>query len=306
MPRFPRPCRAPRVSARYTPPVDRSYLVLDIETVKDKDLAWEGDAFPPPPYHEVVALGALWLDPELRLKRLGVFGVPHDGGEHSPSEQRVLEDFAQFVGRARPHLVTYNGRGFDLPVLVHRCLKHGVPFGMYYTDRDYRYRYSELGHIDIADLLSDHGAARRTSLDSIARLIGLPGKLDVDGSMVEKMHEDGRIADIRAYCLQDVLQTAFVFLRCELLRGRIDRKTYCERARALADALGGDPRVKPVLDAADRQRLFLEASDAPRDLVAAIGTMSAAAAAEPPGPPPEVPGPEHDDPVAVDPVSVED
>ncbi len=226
--------------------VTRGYLVFDLETVPDPDLAWDAakDGFPPPLYHEVVALGALLLDGDLRFKRLGVFGVPHAGEGHVVSEAAVLDDFAAFVGKARPHLVTYNGRGFDLPVLVNRCLKHGVPFTIYYADRDYRYRYSDLGHIDLADLLSDHGAARKPRLDAVAHLVGLPGKLGVDGSMVESMHAEGRIEEIRAYCLEDVVQTAFVFLRTELLRGRLDRAAYRERARLLWDGLAADPRVR--------------------------------------------------------------
>ena len=110
--------------------MSRSYLVLDIETVPDTQLPWDAakDGFPPPLFHHVVALGVLWLDGDLHFKRMGVFGVREDASAE-PAEARVLEEFAQFVGREHPHLVTYNGRGFDLPVLANRCLRHGVPFG---------------------------------------------------------------------------------------------------------------------------------------------------------------------------------
>jgi len=239
----------------------RSYLVMDIETVQDPALPWDAakEGFPPPPFHEVVAVGALWLEPDLTFQRIGVFGVPHEGGEgDEPSETKVLEAFAQFVGKARPHIVTYNGRRFDMPVLVHRCLRHGVPFGMYYSDRDYRYRFSDLGHIDLADFLTDHGAARMAGLDVLARSIGLPGKMDVDGSMVQAMHDQGQVAEIRAYCLQDVVQTAFVFLRCELLRGRVDRDGYRHAAAGLWNALSDDERVSEVLERSERERLLLE------------------------------------------------
>ena len=238
----------------------RSYLILDIETVRDRSLSWD-EGFPPPPFHEVVALGVLWLDEDLTFRKLGTFGErAAEGGSYAP-ERKVLEDFCSFVGKRNPHIVTYNGRGFDLPVLVNRCLKHGVPFRAYYADRDYRYRYSELGHIDLADVLSDYGAARRASLDTMAQLVGMPGKMEVDGSMVETMFEQGRIEDIRTYCLHDVVQTAFVFLRVELLRGRLDVAQYRERARGLWDALAADPRAKPVIDASDRRRVLLEEDD---------------------------------------------
>lgn len=234
--------------------------MVDIETVPDPELRWDAakEGFPPPPFHQVVAIGALWFEPDLTFRRLGVFGVPHGGAGQPPPEGTVLQEFTQFVGRARPHVVTYNGRRFDLPVLCNRCLKHGVPFGLYYADRDYRYRYSELGHIDLADVLSDHGATPMVKLDAAARLVGLPGKLGADGSMVQELHGRGRLDEIQTFCLQDVVQTALLFLRVELLRGRLDRGTYRARARALCDALAGDPRVQPVLDAADRGRLLLE------------------------------------------------
>jgi len=238
----------------------RSYLVLDIETVPDHQLAWDAarDGFPPAPFHQVVALGVLWLDDDLRLKKLGIFGEGRAAEGDAATEARVLDELAKFMGKAQPHIVTYNGRSFDMPVLVNRCLRHGIAFRAYYADRDYRYRYSDHGHIDLADVLTDHGASRRPSLDTVARLVGMPGKLDVDGSMVEAMHEQGRIEEIRTYCLHDVVQTAFVFLRVQLLRGVLEPDAYRERATALWDALAADARVAPVLSAADRSRVLLE------------------------------------------------
>ena len=105
--------------------------------------------------------------------------------------------------------------------------------------------------------MTDFGASRMPSLDALARLVGMPGKMGVDGSKVQSMHEQGRHAEIRDYCLHDVVQTAFVFLRTELLKGRLDRDAYRTRARALWDALGKDPRVAVVLDGADESRVLL-------------------------------------------------
>ncbi|MDH5493661.1 MAG: ribonuclease H-like domain-containing protein [Myxococcales bacterium] len=238
--------------------MERSYLVLDLETVPDRSLHWDParDGFPPPTHHRVVTLGVIWLDPELRFRRIGVFGdeISEDADGH---EARVLGDFAGFVGRKRCHLVTYNGRTFDLPVLVNRCLKHGIPFAAYFSDRDYRYRYSDLGHLDLADVLTEHGAARRPALWSAAGLMGLPGRLAIDGSMIASLYDAGSLDQIQAHCLQDVVQTTFLLLRFELLRGRLDRETYRERATGLWDALREDDRVAVVLDSADRERVLL-------------------------------------------------
>lgn len=238
----------------------RSYLVLDIETVADPDLVWDAavDGFPPAPFHQVVALGVLWLDGTHALQRLGAFGGEEDA---PPDELEVLQEFAEFIGKRQPTMVTFNGRRFDLPVLANRMLKHGVPFPAYYAGRsgvaDYRYRYSDEGHMDLADLLTDYGASRMPSLTALAQLVGMPGKMDIDGSKVQSMFEHGRHAEIRNYCLHDVVQTTFVFLRSELLRGRLTPTEYRQRAQALWDALEQDRRVLPVLERADRSRVLL-------------------------------------------------
>ncbi|MEM7435440.1 MAG: 3'-5' exonuclease [Myxococcota bacterium] len=234
----------------------RSFLVLDIETIADPDLAWDAavDGFPPAPFHQVVALGVLWLDADYGLQKLGAFGGEADA---APDEAKVLQEFSDFVGQRQPTIVTFNGRRFDLPVLANRMLKHGVAFPAYYANRDYRYRFSDEGHIDLADLLTDYGASRMPSLDALAQLVGMPGKMQVDGSKVQSMYEHGRHADIRNYCLHDVVQTAFVFLRAELLRGRIDVGDYRARARALWDSLAADDRVTEVLERADAVRALL-------------------------------------------------
>src|ERR1041384_7451509 len=140
----------------------RSYLVLDIETVPDPALYIpppstgsddDGDKpFPPLHVHRPIVIGVMWLDEDYRFRRLGVIG---DGKD----EKAMLQDFSRFVSRHQPDLVTYNGRSFDLPVLALRALRHGVAMSWYYQGR-VRHRYSEEGHLDLCDMLSDHGAAR--------------------------------------------------------------------------------------------------------------------------------------------------
>lgn len=238
----------------------RSFLVLDIETIPDPELVWDAavDGFPPPPFHQVVALGVLWLDGEHKLLKLGAFGGEEDA---PPDESKVLQEFADFIGERHPTMVSFNGRRFDLPVLANRMLKHGVPFPAYYAGRsgrvDYRYRFSDEGHMDLADVMTDFGASRMPSLDALAQLVGMPGKMGVDGSKVQSMHEAGKHAEIRDYCLHDVVQTTFVFLRAELLRGRMTPDEYRVRAAALWDALAEDPRVAEVLEKADKPKALL-------------------------------------------------
>jgi hypothetical protein len=234
-----------------------TYLIFDLETVPDYRLyeppvVADGAARPiAPTYAQIpIAIGVLWLDAELTFKKIGIVG---EGAE----EPEMLADFVSFIDRHTPLLVTYNGRCFDLPVVAHRSLHHGLSMPWYYKKYGYRYRYSDEGHLDLCDFLADHGAARRLTLDAAARLIGLPGKVGVDGSQVEALYRAGKMETIRRYCLHDVVQTAFLLLRFRLLQGNLTRQTYCEAARRLFEALEAEERVQDLLEAAERDRLLL-------------------------------------------------
>jgi 3'-5' exonuclease len=236
---------------------DNTYLVLDIETIPDRDLHTPPEPvtgmerpFPPLYACRPIVLGVIWLDADLGCKRIGTFGEAKD-------EVGMMSDFAEFMTRWRPHLVTWNGRGFDLPVLALRALRHGLPFGWYYRGVGYRYRFSEEGHLDLCDVLADHGAAKMTSLDGAARVIGLPGKDGVDGSQVEGLFQAGQIDSLRRYCLSDVAQTAFLLMRYRLVAGDIDRDAYRKAASGLLAALEADGRFTRLLDGVDRRRLLL-------------------------------------------------
>jgi len=232
------------------------YLVVDIETVPDTslwtcpDVALGGERpFPPTYAHRVIVVGCMWLDSDYRMRRLGLPGECTD-------EAAILSSFSRFVDRRRPALVTYNGRTFDLPVLALRSLHCGVPMAWYYRERGLRYRYSEEGHIDLCDWLADHGAARSSSLDALARLIGLPGKIGVDGSQIEGLYRAGQVQQIEHYCLADVAQTALLFLRFRLLQGVLDSAGYRAAVSALTEDLQNDERLQSLMSAIDGDRLL--------------------------------------------------
>jgi predicted PolB exonuclease-like 3'-5' exonuclease len=233
-----------------------SYLVLDIETVPDSSLWRPPDepnsdrVFPPTYAHRVIVVGCLWMDRNYRLRRLGLLG------ENTSDEKEILSSFSNFVREKRPVLVTYNGRSFDLPVLALRALRCGVPMAWYYKERGLRYRYSEQGHIDLCDWLADHGASRASSLDALARLIGLPGKLGIDGSQIEGLYRQGELTRIQNYCLADVTQTALLFLRFRLLQGVLDSRQYQEAVLHLTAELRGDQRLADLVAAIDDARLL--------------------------------------------------
>lgn len=239
-------------------PSSDSTLVLDIETVPDPDLYTAPDPaagtervpFPPLYACRPIVIGVIWLDGAFCCKRIGIIG-------EDKSEAAMMSDFAEFVAKYNPRVVTWNGRSFDLPVLALRALRHGIDFAWYYRGDGYRYRFSEDGHLDLGDVIADFGAARMTSLDAAARLCGLPGKVGVDGSQVEGLFRDGQMEALRRYCLSDVAQTAFVLLRYKLIAGDIDRDGYRQAASHLLAALEADGRFLPLLEGTDRARLLL-------------------------------------------------
>ena len=252
-----------------------SFLVFDIETILDPELpiveSAEGQKLPSPPHHKVVAIGALLIGPDYTMKRLGLVG------RDSSDEALLLSEFAELVEKHRPTLVSFNGRGFDLPVIATRCLRHGVPFRTYYRSRDMRYRFTEAGHFDLMDFLADYGASKQTRLDVMAKLSGMPGKVGVDGKDVGPLVHAGRIDEVRAYCLCDVIQTAGVFLRVQLIRGELLKDEYLAAMRRLIGLAETDPRVAPVRKGMNVERLLLG-----EPLVARPVTTDVEAASEPP------------------------
>ena len=205
--------------------------------------------FPPTYAHRVITVGCLWLDADYRFKKIGILGNGSD-------ESTMLMSFSNFVEKHKPALVTYNGRRFDLPVMALRALHCGVTMGWYYKDQSTRHRYSEEGHIDLCDWLADHGAAKQNSLDSMARLIGLPGKIGINGSQVEGLFHEGHIEKIQQYCLADVAQTALLFLRFRLLQGVLSRTDYQDAVSNLRKELANETCLSTLCAAIDDQRLL--------------------------------------------------
>jgi predicted PolB exonuclease-like 3'-5' exonuclease len=243
-----------------------AHLILDIETIPDPELPRldDGDRVPPPPFNRIVTLGCMLLE-DYVPRRLGVVGEGDGTSPASPErgqilrdEGEMLADFAQWLDAKKPTVVTWNGRGFDMPVITSRALRHGISMPWWFTDRNTRYRYSTDGHFDLMDFLADFGAAKNARLDVYAKLVGFPGKVGVDGSQVLPLVHAGKLDEVNAYCLCDVAQTAAIFLRVELLRGTYDRARFRELGHALLTFLDQHPKTAPVVEKIDRARFLVE------------------------------------------------
>ena len=153
-------------------------------------------------------------------------------------EGAIIQRFFDGIEKFTPQIVSGNGGGFDLPVLHYRGLMHGVVAprywdlgdGDYGDSRDFKWnnyisRY-HTRHLDLMDLLAMYQPRANAPLDDLAKLIGFPGKLGMDGSKVWDAFQQGRISEIRDYCETDVVNTYLVLCRFRLMRGELSRTEY--------------------------------------------------------------------------------
>ena len=159
------------------------------------------------------------------------------------NERELIQRFFEGVEKYTPQLVSWNGGGFDLPVLHYRGLIHGVKAQRYWEmgedDRDFKWnnyisRYHSR-HLDLMDLLALYQGRANAPLDDLAQLMGLPGKLGMKGSGVWDAYQAGKIAEISNYCETDVVNTYLVYLRFQQMRGALtadQHKAQCELVRS--------------------------------------------------------------------------
>jgi hypothetical protein len=176
--------------------------------------------------HRVAAISCVFRDDEgFRVRSLGSL---------DDAEPKLIQDFYRIVERYTPQLVSWNGGGFDLPVLNYRALIHGINAARFWEmgdeDRDFKWnnylsRY-HTRHLDLMDHLAMYTGRANAPLDDLAKLCGFPGKMGVDGSQVWSLYQEGRLQEIRDYCETDVVNTYLVYCRYQLLRGRLTRDAY--------------------------------------------------------------------------------
>jgi 3'-5' exonuclease len=240
-------------------------LVFDIETVPDTELGRRidgltglsdeqvgqimftkrrqetGGEFLSHEQHRVVAISVMMRTRDsLKLWSLG---------EEGASEKDLIERFFDGLDKYTPDLVSWNGAGFDLPVLHYRSLLHSVSAPRYWEtgDSDTSFRYSNYlsrfhwRHMDLMDILSGFQGRGRASLQDVATLLGFPGKIGMHGSEVWDVYRSGGLKRIRDYCETDVLNTYLIYLRFELLRGRLDHTQHAHEIARVRQLLESSP-----------------------------------------------------------------
>lgn len=240
------------------------YLIFDIETVGDGDLIQRvkypdldlspkeaihhfqeellektGRDVLPPTFTLPVSVAIAKVTADFQLADLTVLDAP----EFRPEQitRRFWQGWSHYD---RPKFVTFNGRGYDLPVMELAAFRYGINLPSWFNveSRSFeqsRNRYNIDCHIDLCDLFSNFGAVRLNGgLNLMANLIDKPGKSGVDGSQVQQMYFDGQLDEINDYCRCDVLDTYFVFLRSRILLGRLtmdDEQELIQMTRSMLE-----------------------------------------------------------------------
>jgi predicted PolB exonuclease-like 3'-5' exonuclease len=166
------------------------------------------------------------------------------------NEGDIIQRFFSGIEKYTPQLVSWNGGGFDLPVLHYRGLIHNVVAPRYWEmgegdsrdARDFKWnnylsRY-HARHTDLMDLLALYSGRANAPLDDLAKLMGFPGKLGMDGSAVWHGWLDGGIDDIRDYCETDVVNTYLVWLRFQQMRGVLSPEEYAADIAFIRQQIG--------------------------------------------------------------------
>lgn len=238
-------------------------LVFDIETIPDVSgirrihdlggsvddagvLDWfmqrrrvsTGGDFAPLHLQKVVAIACVLRDPA----GMRVWSI----GESADPEPELIRRFFDGIEKFTPQLVSWNGGGFDLPVLNHRALIHGITASRYWDwgDDDREFKFNNYlarfhtRHLDLMDVIAQYQPRASAGLDAIARLCGFPGKLGMDGAAVGAAIAAGRIDDVRAYCECDALNTYLVYQRFRLMRGEVDAGEYAREVSLVRERIG--------------------------------------------------------------------
>lgn len=215
--------------------------------------------FLPLPFHRIITISALICDDYGNFIRIGNYA------KDSKNESEILSEFIKYLNDKNPKLVSFNGRNFDLPLIMLRAMKYNLSAEAYFESENpmfnknkwdnYRARYSENFHIDLLDVLSSFGLARGMKLDIVCKMLGIPGKFDTSGDDVFRLFYEGEYKKIDEYCQSDVLNTYWLYLKYQLLGGKITLNEYNSLLNVFLDKLPKDRSYSDVFEQALKQHL---------------------------------------------------
>lgn len=208
-----------------------------------------GSEFLPIYWHRVVSIASVICDEYGKFIKVGNFGkksaestetksnADSSAFTHLADERAILSDFLRFINSKEPRLVSFNGRGFDLPTIMLRAMKYNLSaFGYFESENasktknkweNYRARYSEKWHTDLLECLGNFGSVRNLNLDNVCKMLGIVGKYEVSGGDVYSLYYDKKdIEKIDFYCQSDVLNTYWLYLKYAILKDELRLEDY--------------------------------------------------------------------------------
>ncbi len=217
------------------------FFVFDIETIPDfeflrivlaqpdmpedellelasEELAKNKSGFLPPMYHKMISWVGLWIENT---------GDPRNKAAwYGENEKEGLQALLHTLGTFKDYgLIHHNGRGFDLPLVTYRCLKHGLQMPRRLNHYDIKYRYSQ-HNVDLVDEFSNYGASSWPKLKHLGQLLNIPFKQTGEGNIVLEMFREGRLKAIEHYCYEDVMATYLVWLYLKFTVGDLEKAKF--------------------------------------------------------------------------------
>jgi 3'-5' exonuclease len=251
------------------------YLIFDVESVADGDaiartrfpnrrlsaedairlfrqelVVESGKDFIPYTYHTPIAVVAAKVRDDFSLMEI----VSLDEPKFRP---HIIAKYfwTGWERYGKPTLVTFNGRTFDLPLMELSAFRFGISVPEWFNlhDKSYeqqRNRYNLHSHLDLHEILTNFGSTWfRGGLNLAAYLVNKPGKIDVQGNMVQDLYSQGRLMEISEYCRCDVLDTYFVFLRVQVLMGKLTSERESELVESTRHLLESQSSNHPAYQA---------------------------------------------------------
>ncbi len=165
--------------------------------------------------------------------KLHLLSLPRDSSDPVQIDERhVVGTFLEKVGQYKPQLVGFNSSGADLKAMIQRGVVQGLSMPAFckrpnkpWEGDDYFDSRNSEASVDLKDVVGGWGKGT-PSLNEIATLSGIPGKMDVDGEAVAGLWLNGNLDKIIAYNEFDALTTYLVWLRIAYFGGYFDKPQY--------------------------------------------------------------------------------